>query len=140
MEEVFKEFLTGALPGIIIAFLTAGIPTWAVLRKLKATAPMDNATKLSGAALKMVESYRKDVADLRKELHVVKKEFESKNDEQDREIAAARKRVTRLSRVVRDLYDGSLMLVKQIKAHGLEPVWVPPVSADELLTDIVNGD
>lgn len=139
-EQPIVEYLLGALPGIIIAIVTAGLPVWLALRKLKTNAPVDNATKLSDAALEIVEAYRTEVGDVKKELRAVKDEFRLKDEAQDKEIARERKRVTRLSRVVRDLYNGSLLLVKQVEEHGLIPDWKPPASADELLTDIVNGD
>ena len=140
MNEVIKQFLLDALPGIVIALITAGVPTLVALRKLKKVTPMDNAAKLSGEALKIVETYRLEVCALKEEIGKLKDDFEAKNAEQDKEIDRGKKRVTRLSRVVRDLYNGSLLLVKQIEEHALVPVWKPSVSADELLKSITNGD
>lgn len=140
MDEVWKEFLTGSMPGIIIAALTGGVPALLAWRKLKATLPMDNAAKLSTEALKIVETYRKEVQDLKRELHDVRDEFEDKNDKLEKKVSVQTGRITRLSGVVRDLYNGSLLLVKQIEENGLVPVWIPPVSADQLISDIRNGD
>ena len=140
MEGLWAEFLLGPFPGLLVALFTAGIPTWLAVRKLNATSPVDNAAKLSAAALEIVETYRTEVVDLRGELHTMKEEFDAKENAQDKQIALGKKRVTRLSRIVRDLYNGALMLVSQIEEQGLVPVWIPPASADELLTDIVNGD
>ena len=140
MNEVWKQFLTGSMPGIIIAALTGGIPAILAWRKIKSTAPMDNAAKLSSEAMKIVESYRLEVQDLKNEIDKVKEEFEEKNNILAKKITTQTGRITRLSGVVRDLYNGSLLLVKQIEEEGLVPVWTPPASADQLLKDIKNGD
>ena len=140
MSEFWSDFLLGALPGIVISFITAGVPTYLALRKLKITAPADNAAKLSGAALDMVESYRLEVQSLKDEISGVKQEFDIKTEALERKVSVQTGRITRLSGVVRDLYNGALLLVKQIEDMGLEPVWVPPASADQLIEDIRNGD
>lgn len=149
--------LWNILPGAIVGLLSALVPAYfsyrALMRRLNNEAPSRDAeakkilveaqATLARTMKEQVDGFIRLLRELEgniDELEIKVKEQDLKIQRQAKDLGIQKSRITKLSGVVRGLYQGALLLVAQLEKQGDEPVWRPDKSADDMISSIRNGD
>jgi len=123
----------------VIGFLGSVITALISYRSTKSRLRLDAKTALSEAQQSLSLATKEQVETVRSLLDTMREDLEitrSLCKKHEGTIRYLKGRMTRMTRLIRELVDGAELLVEQVEEQGLDPAWRPPANTDE----IIRGD
>ena len=116
-----SEILSVIIGGTV-ALITSGLTGWFAYRATVKRVESERESSVATGARTIVEATEKQIENLLRTVTRLDDEVIVLRNE----IKYQKSRTTRLANLVKDLYDGSLELVRQLEQMELVPVWTPP--------------